>query len=224
MIVATILCHNIFANERKDLFWQTYDSLQQPHVRVIPVDNGSSDGTQDLVRDLGGYCSTSSNTTCGHGTNIAARVALGVQGADVCVLSDDDMSWSDGWQERLFDWWEAAPAEIVLAGCHLEPEFPWNQILGKVSHGNQPALLRASTGAASWSFRPADWPKIGPIPDRIQGHGDVPACQQIIAAGYQIAQLDLAVHQGSGRSTWGNQTEAKFGWDVEPVRKQMGYV
>ena len=220
MIGATILTHNIFANDRKDLFWQTYDSLQCMGVRLVVVDNGSTDGTEDLARDLGGYCSRSKNTTCAAGTNIAARVASGL-GADICVLSDDDMVWKPGWADRLWDWWEAAPDDVLLTGCHLEPEFPWNRISGRIEAGGVPGLLRASSGAASWSFRSEDWPKIGPIPDRVQGHGDVPACEKIIRDGYQIAQIDLADHAGQGRSSWGNRTHEMYGWDLDPVKSRL---
>lgn len=222
MIVATVLTYNLYANERADLFRAAVDSLQVPGVRVIPVDNHSTDGTADLVRDMGGWCSTDRLTTCGHGTNIAARVAIGVPDVDLCVLSDDDMVWRNGWESRLRDWWAATPDDVILTGCHLEPEFPWNTIHDRLVCGAVPGLVRASTGAASWSFRPADWPKIGPVPDRRQGWGDVPACERVWASGYRVAQIDLADHAGHGRSSWGNRTIELHGWDIGPVRERLG--
>ena len=220
MIVATVLTHNVFRHGRSDLFRRTYDSLNVDGVRVIPVDNGSTDGTEEMVAELGGYCYRGPNTTCGHGTNIAARVAIGA-GADICVLSDDDMEWSPAWATWLTSWWWAAPDELVLTGCHLEPEFPWNLIEGAATYGGVQGLLRASTGAASWSFRADDWPKIGPIPDRIQGHGDVPACEAVKAQNLTIGQIDLATHLGQGRSSWGNRTHELYGWDLDPVRARL---
>lgn len=217
MIAATILTHNLYANERVDLFERTYASLAVEGVTVIPVDNGSTDTTAEWMAQLGGYCYRGSNTTCARGTNISARVALGT-GADICVLSDDDMEWSEDWTEWLQDFWKGAPDDVILAGCHLEPEFSWNAITDRVSWRGVRALIRESTGAASWSFRARDWPLIGPIPDRIQGYGDVPACERIRARGYRIAQLDLATHLGQGRSSWGNRTDELYGWNVEPVR------
>jgi hypothetical protein len=221
VIVATVLTHNVYDNDRLDLFEQTVDTLTVPGVRVIPVDNHSTDGTDELVRTLGGYCSTDTNTTCGHGTNLCARVALGAD-ADLCVLSDDDMRWGIGWADELRAWWKAAPLDLVLTGCHLEPQFAWNEIVGRVDCGGIPGLLRKSTGAASWSFKAENWRLIGPVPEKRQGWGDVPACERLIANGYRLAQIDLAEHAGHGRSSWGNRTIELHGWDIEPVQRALG--
>lgn len=218
-ITAAILCHNLFAHDREALFWDCYESLSRD-ARVIPVDNGSTDGTSELVAELGGYVSKDRLSTCGHGTNLCARVAIGTD-ADLCVLSDDDMGWRPGWADRLRDWWAGAPADVVLTGCHLEPMFEWNTIREVVRYGQVPGLIRASTGAASWSFRTQDWAKIGPVPEKIQGWGDVPTCQRLHEAGYRVAQIDLADHNGH-TSTWGNRTVEMHGWDLEPVRKLLG--
>jgi len=219
-ITAAVLCHNLHAHDRLDLFWQTWESLHVEGVRVIPVDNGSTDSTDELVADLGGYVSKDRLTTCGHGTNLCARVAIGTD-ADLCVLSDDDMRWLPGWAEQLRAWWSAAPDDVLLTGCHVEPVFSWNEIHGRIVCGGVPGLIRASTGAASWSFLAGDWPRIGPVPDRIQGWGDVPTCQRITDAGYRVAQLNLAEHAGHGRSTWGNRTVEMHGWDIDPALARL---
>lgn len=219
-ITACVLTFNVIANNRRHLLADTMSSLSEDGVTVIPVDNGSGDGTADLVADLDGYCWTGWNTTSGHGTNLCARVALGTE-PDLVVLSDDDMVWTPGWAETLRAWWSEAPREIWLTGCHLEPFFPWNEPYAKVTYGGITGLMRASTGAASWSFRPQDWPQIGPVPQQIQGHGDVPACQNVWKGGGKIAQIDLAFHAGQGQSTWGNRTDAMYGWDLGPVRELL---
>lgn len=219
-ITAAILCHDLFRHDRESLFWDCYRSLSVEGVRVVPVDNGSTDGTSELVAELGGFVSRDRLSTCGHGTNLCARVAIGTD-ATLCVLSDDDMGWRPGWADRLRTWWLHAPADVALTGCHLEPMFDWNTIDERVTYGGVPGLIRASTGAASWSFRPADWAKIGPVPEKIQGWGDVPTCQRLAAQGLRVAQIDLADHNGH-TSTWGNRTVEMHGWDVEPVRELLG--
>jgi glycosyltransferase involved in cell wall biosynthesis len=205
-IAVCILTYNQYAHDRRALFEQTVASLREnaiDDVDIYVVDNGSSDGTADLVRDLGGYCYQGTNTTSGHGTNLAAQVARGSH-ADLCVLSDDDMAWQPAWDRHLVDWYQGLPHDVKLTGCHLEPEYPWNAIRDTIEVNGRRGLIRASTGAASWSFRNGDWPAIGPIPQVRQGWGDVPACQRLEARGYRIAQIDLATHCGGDRSTWGN--------------------
>lgn len=205
-IAVAVLTFNQVSNDRQTLFKDTLASLRHnAHgpIDLFVVDNGSTDGTADIVREMGGYCYTGSNTTSGHGTNLCARITQG-SGADLCVLSDDDVIWHDGWDEHLRDWWTHAPADIKLTGCHLEPEYPWNTIHGTIDVNGRRGLIRASTGAASWSFRNHEWPLIGPIPQVKQGWGDVPACQRLEARGFRIAQIDLATHNGGGKSSWGN--------------------
>ena len=122
-----------------------------------------------------------------------------------------DMLWRPGWRDRLQAWWETAPSDVLVTGCHIEAEYPWNTITGVVE-GSERALERDSSGAASWSFRRVDFPTIFPIPEQTQGHGDVPACQRILGLGGRICQLDLAEHVGA-ESTWGNRTSELFNMD-----------
>ncbi len=185
--------------------------------RVIVVDNGSQGGTLCTCEI---YRSTDTNTTSGHGTNLQARVGIGT-GADLVVLSDDDMFWRPGWRARLEAWWSEAPDDIWLTGCHLEPMYGWNSLDPHTeTYGGITGLIRNSTGAASWSFRSRDWSKIGPVPQKRQGWGDVPTCQRIRANGGRIAQLDLAEHRGM-TSTWGNASSQFTQDQVAPVRAKL---
>ena len=207
-IAVAVLTYNQLANDREVLFKDTVASLRynaRSPIDLYVVDNGSTDGTDQLVREMGGYCYTGTNTTSGHGTNLCARITQG-SGADLCVLSDDDMIWHDGWDTNLRDWWSGIPEDVKLTGCHLEPEYPWNMIHDAIDVNGRRGLVRASTGAASWSFRNQDWKLIGPIPQVKQGWGDIPACNRLESRGFRIAQIDLATHNGGGQSTWGNDS------------------
>jgi glycosyltransferase involved in cell wall biosynthesis len=218
MIVrAAVLTYRAVATGRLDLLIQTVRSLAEADSVHI-VDNGSDDGSAELVESWGGYTSSSGVTTSGHGTNLCARI-LAATDADICLLSDDDMVWRPGWRAELEAWWAGAPDDVWLTGCHLEPDYPWNARSGVLVVGERTGIVRASTGAASWTYRRARHADIFPIPQQVQGWGDVPACDKIDERGGRICQIDLADHAGHGRSTWGNQTEAKYGHDLEPVRK-----
>lgn len=217
-VVACVLTFNPTRHDRLALLRETVTSLSEAdEVRV--VDNGSTDGT-DFTGLPVKHRNTSGLTTSGMGTNLCARVCLGAD-ADLCVLSDDDMWWRPGWRSKLEAWWNDVPADVALTGCHLEADYPWNTRTGQIDCGGVTGLLRASTGAASWTFRAADWPIIGPIPQQVQGFGDVPACDRLHERGYRIAQIDLAEHRGD-TSTWGNQTYAKYGDDLSQVRELIG--
>jgi glycosyltransferase involved in cell wall biosynthesis len=216
-VAAAVLTYNPVLHARVDLLDATVRSLAEADELIL-CDNGSDDeASLDLLTRYRHVTHRFPCHTSGFGTNFAARQARAT-GADICIVSDDDIFWRAGWRNRLEAWWTAAPTNLILTGCHLEPLFPWNRPYGTVAYGDVPGVLRESTGAATWSFRPDDWHTIGPIPSRIQGWGDVPACNAVRAHGYDIAQLDLADHHGHGRSTWGNTTLDGYGWELGPVR------
>lgn len=216
-VLAAILTHRPAATGRLELLAQTFDSLRTEADAVWIVDNNSGpDEVAAITGRLGvaPWTHTGPVTTCGHGTNLQARILAGAaKPGDICVHSDDDMAWKPGWRESLVSWWQRNnAADVILTGCHIEPQYGWNTIEGVDSH---PALFRASTGAASWSYRAEDAHLIFPIPEKLQGTGDVPACAKVRQFG-RIAQLDLAEHVGE-TSTWGNRTVEMFGWDTAPA-------
>lgn len=226
-IAACILTRNQYEYGRRDLFERTVESLKAAGVQLFVVDNGSTDGTDALVRsavDWTPHCSTAENTTSGFGTYQCCRV-LAATDADLCIVSDDDMEWTSGFTIPLTDWWEHAPLDLALTGGHLEPAFHWNKITEHVIYGNTHGLLRESTGAASWTFRHKTFEVIAKLaqalPINRQGIWDVPMCDGLRSLAWNIGQLDLAEHIGQGRSSWGNGTENLYGWDVEPVRAQL---
>lgn len=210
-VVAVVLTWNPTEHDRLGLLDRTVASLGDAD-RVVVVDNGSTDGTDLTGVDV--YRNDGANTTSGYGTHLCLRVAAGA-GADLAVVSDDDMLWRDGWRERLERLWAAAPDDLLVLGGHLEPLFPWNAV-GAVHDG---WVERASTGAASWTTtRPQRLVELGGrVSTLVQGTWDVPVCGLVRADGWRIGQCDLADHAGAA-STWGNGTVGAYGWDVEPVR------
>lgn len=217
-VAAIVLTHQAASHGRLDLLRACVRSLAEADYLQV-VDNGSTDGTVDLVESWGGYRHTGPLTTSGHGNNLAARVAYGTD-ADLCVFSDDDMFWRPGWRAKLEAWWSECPDDVAMTGCHLEPMFSWNRPEGVIECGGIKGLVRESTGGASWSMlRDRLDVFFGPsgIWQQHQGYGDVMACDRARDRGYRICQIDLAEHRGAGASTWGNRTEEKYGWDLGPV-------
>lgn len=212
-VAACILTFNPVEFGRLDMLKAARESLDEAD-EVYLVDNGSTDGFDWPVS----HRNESGLTTSGMGTNLCARV-LAATDADICVLSDDDIFWRPGWRDTLEQWWAGAPDHVWLTGCHIEPVYPWNGEPKPVMFGGVRGLRRESTGAATWSFRRSDFSKIFPIPQQVQGWGDVPACDRIDELGGWVCQLDLADHAGADASTWGNITATKYGEDIEPVRR-----
>lgn len=217
-VAAAVLTYEPVTNGRLTLLQAAMASLLEADaVYLIHNGHGNTDELRERWPNL--VANPDQNTTCGHGTNLCARVLAGTD-ADLCVHSDDDILWRPGWRAQLEDWWVNAPDTVALTGCHLEPDYPWNTILGTATYGDTTGLIRNSTGAGTWTYRAADRAAIFPIPQRTQGVGDVPACHRLIRNRRLIGQLDLADHVGE-TSTWGNRTVELHGTDIEPVRQLL---
>lgn len=203
---AAVLTYQPGRHDRFDWLDECVASLGEADV-VVVVDNGSDRRDTDRVRSIArshGAMFTQNTAplhSCEHGTNLRAA-ALESLGVDLSVISDDDIVWRPGWRASLEAWWADAPDDLVITGCHLEPDYPWNETYGHRTAAGMIGKLRASTGSGTWSFR--DWRRIGPLHEWQQGWGDVPACKRLRALGLDIAQIDLAEHRGEHASTWGN--------------------
>ena len=202
-IAAGVLTHNVYDYGRQDLLRETLQSLADcPQVYV--VDNGSTDGTEEWVRRIGGIAVSDPITTCGHGMNVTCRI-LAESGADICVFSNDDISWKSGWMGVLKRFWSEAPDDLIICSGLLEEDFPWNTVRERIECGGIPALVRDTAPGGAWTFRARDWPKISPIPEAA-GWDDVPVCKRLRNKRKRVAQMDLARHLGQGHSTWDNSS------------------
>lgn len=211
-VAVGVLTWNQMSTGRHKLFKQTVASLVRDIDKVdldlFIVDNGSTDGSADYVRSIGGTAVEHPITTCGHGMNVTIRLCA-ASGADLVVFSNDDIAWRPGALPALVRFWSEAPDDILIAAGLLEDDFPWNTVRERIEFGGVPGLVRDSAPGGTWTLRARDWPKIGPIPEAA-GWDDVPTCERLRAKGYRVAQLDLADHLGQDASTWGNGSE-RFG-------------
>ena len=196
-IVVTVLTWN-----RKDLFERTIASMartQVPHT-LIAVDNSSTDGTAELVEQMGGICNRSGNHNTGLGFRLAVQAALAKK-AELIVFSGDDFEYHEGWLERLVAFWEAAPQHVALCGMYIEAIYPHCPVWGVAEFGGQRALLRGTLPGASWSFRPWVWHQICDLVKDNSPYYDKRAAQRL-AKDYLLCQLDLSEHTGAGRRMW----------------------
>ena len=203
-VAVGVLTHDQFKYDRHELFKQTLLSLfdgDHPYELFI-VDNGSTDGTRDYVRDLGGLCIDDPITTCGHGMNVTIGVCVN-SGADLVVFSNDDIHWHPGALEQIVRFWGEAPEDVLICSGSLEPDYPWNTARERIESGGVKGLIRDTAPGGTWTLRAKDWNRIGPVPET-KGWDDVPTCQRLKEHGFRVAQIDAADHVGEGHSTWGN--------------------
>lgn len=200
-----VLTWNHRATGREQMFYDTLLSLTNGGlpVDVVVVTNGSTDGTQDTVRRLGGIVDDT-DSRIWYGMQRAIETVI-ERGADVVLFTADDIVYADGWATRLAAFWQDAPDEVKLCSLILEPMYPWNTIRGTLDAGGLRAILRDSVGGCSWSFRASDWPTIGPLPQVMPGE-DLAVCQKLISQGYYLAAVELGEHVGETQSAWGNQS------------------
>ena len=200
-----VLTWNHKTTGREQMFYDTLLSLTNGGlpVDVVIVTNGSTDGTQDTVRRLGGIVDDG-NSQIWYGMTRAIEEVI-ARGADVVLFTADDIVYADGWATQLVAFWQDAPEEVKLCSLILEPVYPWNTIRGTLDAGGLRAILRDSVGGCSWSFRAADWPIIGPLP-QVQPGEDLIIAQKLISQGYYIAQIDCGTHVGEEVSAWGNKS------------------
>jgi glycosyltransferase involved in cell wall biosynthesis len=204
-IAVGMLTWNHIKYNRAQMFKDAWDSLEHGALQVdrILVTNGSTDGTQDVVKALGGIVDDG-NTQIWYGMELAIKWCID-KGADIVLFTADDIVMRPFWAERLERFWQDAPDEVKLCSLILEPVYPWNTIRGTLEAGGERALLRDSVGGCSWSFRAKDWPLIGPLPQKMPGE-DLDVCMKLIAQGYYLAQIEMGDHVGERHSAWSNES------------------
>jgi len=208
---------NAIRHGRRDLLERTLESLGEAGhpFELFLVDNGSTDGTAELVAARGGHAAPriDGQNGAGHGMNIAIERALSCA-PDLVVFSDDDIGWQPGFLRQLVQFWAYAPHDIAILSGYVEPRWSWNTIRGALDCGEVRAIVRETAPGGAWSFPAALWGRIGPLQPAMDA--DWEACQRLRSAGFRLCQADLALHLGAARSTWGNTLAAG-----QPVRAEL---
>lgn len=208
----------VLSYKRKELLIRTLTSLYQSGLDVVLYDNGSNDGAEQIVRELGGEVNTGANQSTGHGMNKVIEMALATN-PDVVLFSADDFVYDAGFEKKLVEFWQNAPEDIKLASCYLEPSWDWNNVSEVGDAGNVHYAIRDTLPGSNWMFRVIDKDLILPIAEKTGGE-DLEICNRLTKQGYKLAALDLVDHIGETQSAWGNQS-----WQyAKPLdRKGLGF-
>ncbi len=200
---------------RQSLFLKTLNSMKYSGVHYFPVivDNGSIDGTADIVRGLGGIVNDTGNHTTGRGMNIAIEAAMKCK-PDLIVFTADDFYYRKGWLKRLVNFWENAPQDVSIASCYLEPLWSWNEII-KVDTAGERYAIRTSIPGSNWTFKAETVDSFYPLQEKTGGE-DLAVCDWMRRQRYRLAALDLVIHTGEQSSAWGNES-----WKTaQPINKE----
>jgi len=200
-VVIALLTYN-----RYDMLVRTLGSMKYPDYPYTPVivDNGSTDGSAELVKEIGGTLNKTGNHTTGRGMNIAIEEAMKHK-PDIILFSADDFEYRTGYVRRLVDFWQDAPQDVVMASCYLEPLWTWNKIRLVDTAGGQRYAIRDSIPGSNWSFRASSIDKIFPISEQTGGE-DLAVCERLRQQRFRLAALDLVDHIGEEQSAWGNES------------------
>lgn len=209
----------VLTYNRKDMLVKTLTSLYSDEAAEIFVfDNGSLDGSAELVKSIDGKVNTGTNHTTGHGMNRVIDMALGTN-PDIILFSADDFVYCEGYTAKILEFWKHAPKDIKLASCYLEPVWPWNEVLETGDAGSVHYVIRTTIPGSNWMFRAKDKDLILPISEKTGGE-DIEICNRLTSQGYKLAALDLVDHIGERDSAWGNQS---WKYAVEIDREGLGF-
>lgn len=171
-IAVGIVTHNALASLRLELLEETFHSVRVsfPNCEVFVLDNGSTDGTEDVIArfetPVGKRVRTThyeppdGNHTPGRGRNVLLDWMVNETDAEVFVFSDDDMRWKPCAEALVRGIWTAPidigarwTDDIVIVSGLLEPEWDWNKPLYTARPSGIPVLVRESAPGAAWTFK-----------------------------------------------------------------------
>jgi len=208
-ITLGLLTHRAIDFDRVELLEASVRSIERalPTARLYGLDNGSSDGTWDVLKDVTSHrwallgAPSTEPSPPGRGRNRLVEY-MGLAG-DLLVLSDDDMIWHEGAEDKLTRFFAAAPDDVALVSGFVEPDFAHATPRAAVEYGGVRGVVRDNAPGCCWAFRPAFWREFGPQPETPIGE-DTEVCGRVLTAGRRMVTIRLAEHLGLGRSSLGN--------------------
>lgn len=224
-VAAGVLTWNMFRTQRDAMFRTTIETIRAGDypLDLVVVTNGSDDGTQDVVAEMGGIVDNS-NGEIWYGMQVAIQWCVD-QGADLVVFSADDGAYSPGWLRKLVAFWRDMPAEVKIVCPTLNGVWPWNTPRGYIDGGDKGdgspmrGLIRDSVPGSFWTFRAEDWPLIKELMPHESPGEDLAVCRALNDDGYMVVEVELCQHAGAFCSAWNNRSEE---WVTPLDRERWG--
>jgi glycosyltransferase involved in cell wall biosynthesis len=199
---------------------------------LVVVDNGSSDGTADVVRSFGDRLPVRVAREDAAGlANARNRGVAEARGRYIC-WTDDDVLIDEGWLAAYAAAFERHPDAVVFGGritpvlesptpawcAGLAETWPLTTVLAKRDYGDQPIPLELDEGIVPWganyAVRTAEQRQIPYEP----GLGVSPLHKRVGEEAEVIFQM-----LGAGRSGWW-APDAQVRHMIPPKRQTLSYV
>jgi glycosyltransferase involved in cell wall biosynthesis len=142
---------------------------------------------------------------------------------DIILISGDDYEYKNCWCKVLTRWFSGVGDDVSICCLDMEPDFPWNAVLGVKDSNMCRALVRASVPGANWSMRYKDWLFIEPLwnAGAYSKTFDLQTCDFLVQTKRPPCALDLCEHIGANSSTVGNLSYKLYGKPLDKVRYNL---
>jgi len=188
--VSVIICtHNRANLLKRALASLVCQTIAPEKYEVIVVDDGSDDGTQDLVREVSARHSRIKLVSAGKnkGASRARNMGLAAAKGKYFLFTDDDCIPRDDWVEIMCTALECNP---IVAGTIESPKSGYVKLCHNIAHfhpfmkGRMPGSVDFLAGA-NMGFRRTVIDELGGFDDELRLAGDMKLCLQARSKGYQ---------------------------------------
>lgn len=168
-------------------------------IEIIVADNGSSDGSADVARELGAVTLDLPNRRVSEVRNAAAREAR----ADLLAFVDADHTLAPGWIGAALA--SMADPSVVAAGAdyHAPADGTWVQAIYDRLRTRAPEARSAEwLPSGNLVVRKAVFERIGGFDTSLESCEDVDLCRRLRESGGRLIATDAmrSVHHGDPRS------------------------
>jgi glycosyltransferase involved in cell wall biosynthesis len=169
VVVAVLNAANTLSSCIAALAEQDYSA---PRVELIFVDNGSTDGSLDLLQSARGIHALQESRPGAYAArNAGAAAATG----DILAFTDPDCIVAPGWLNAVAHAFESPSCSVALGMRRPSPDVGLNRLLGDYEVAKDQWMLSAGDPRKCYGYtntmavRRAAWERCGPFDDRPRG-------------------------------------------------------
>jgi glycosyltransferase involved in cell wall biosynthesis len=178
-------------------------ALDEPASEIIVVDNGSTDGTRDILRGFGNSVRILSELK--RGPAAARNAGIRAAASDHIAFTDADCVVEEGWLSNLTA--RLVDPSVGIAGGRIDSFEPCNRIerFGERIHDHRAAIERFRAPYAismNWASRKSVLVNAGLFDESLLRGSDVDLSWRIHALGLRLMYADDARIRHRNEATW----------------------